>query len=92
MGCISKCIPSPTDFDHEASEAQVSDSTSHLPTTLRAAVRLFPEVKLLTEEYQDIGVAIEIEGVLHNRKPLPDTGIDVIFVVDNGYVSAWWDR
>jgi len=92
MSKVGKHIPSPTEFDHEASEAQVSDSTSHLPTTLRAAVRLFPEVKLLTEDYQDIGVAIEIEGVLHNRKPLHDTGIDVIFVVDNGYVPAWQDR
>jgi hypothetical protein len=81
MHKMGKHIPPTTDFGLEASEAQVS--TSHLPTTLRAAVRLFPEVKLLTEEYQDIGIAIDIEGVLHNRKPLPDTSIDVIFVVDN---------
>jgi hypothetical protein len=57
-----------------------------LPTTLRAAIRLFPEEKLVTEEYQELGVAIDIEGVLYNRTPLPDTGIDVIFVVDNGSV------
>ncbi|CAN9128971.1 unnamed protein product [Alternaria sp. RS040] len=85
MGRIAKRLPSPTDFDHETSDAQVSGSTSLLPTTLRAAIRLFPEEKLVTEEYQELGVAIDIEGVLYNRTPLPDTGIDVIFVVDNGY-------
>jgi hypothetical protein len=57
-----------------------------LPTTLRAAIRLFPEEKLVTKEYQELGVAIDIEGVLYNRTPLPDTGIDVIFMVDNGSV------
>ncbi|CAN9086940.1 unnamed protein product [Alternaria alternata] len=85
MGRIAKRLPSPTDFDHDASDAQVSGSTSLLPTTLRAAIRLFPEEKLVTEEYQELSVAIDIEGVLYNRTPLPDTGIDVIFVVDNGY-------
>jgi hypothetical protein len=83
MGRIAKRLPSPTGLDHEASDAQVSDSTSLLPTTLRAAVRLFPEVNHITEEFQEFSVAIDIEGVLHHRKPLPDTGIDVIFVVDN---------
>jgi hypothetical protein len=55
-----------------------------MPTTLRVAVRVFPEVKILTEDVQELNVAVDIEGVLHNRKPLPDTTIDVIFVVDNG--------
>jgi hypothetical protein len=54
---------------------------------LRPAIRLFPQVKLLADEFQEISVAIDIEGVLYNRKPLPNTEIDVIFVVDNGYVS-----
>lgn len=81
---IAKRLPSPADFDPETSDAHVSDSTSLLPTTLRAAVRLFPQVKLITNEFQEFSVAIDIEGVLYNRKPLPDTGIDVIFVVDNG--------
>jgi hypothetical protein len=56
-------------------------------TTLRAAVKTIPEVKVLTEERQEFTVAIELEGVLHNRNPLPDTSLDVIFLIDNGYVS-----
>ena len=92
MGRIAKRLPSPTDFDHETSDAQVSGSSSLLPTTLRAAIRLFPEEKLVTEEYQELGVAIDIEGVLYNRTPLPDTGIDVIFVVDNGSVPMRCSR
>ncbi|KAI4698761.1 hypothetical protein J4E81_005372 [Alternaria sp. BMP 2799] len=73
------------DETEEGSEVKHPDDEAFRDYLLRNARKLFPEVKLLTEEYQDIGVAIEIEGVLHNRKPLPDTGIDVIFVVDNGY-------
>jgi hypothetical protein len=56
-------------------------------TTLRAAVRIIPEAKSLAGERQDLTVAVELEGVLHNRSPLPNTSLDVIFVVDNGYVS-----
>ncbi len=87
MEGMANRMPPPTDFDHDMSEAHVSDSNLLLPTTLRPAIRLFPQVKLLTDEFQEISVAIDIEGVLYNRKPLPNTEIDVIFVVDNGYVS-----
>jgi hypothetical protein len=55
-----------------------------LPTTLRAAIRIFPEVKVLTADIQDFSVAIEIEGVLSNRNALLDGTVDVIFLVDNG--------
>jgi hypothetical protein len=55
-----------------------------LPTTLRAAMRIFPEVKMLTAEVQDFSVAIEIEGVLQNRYALADGTVDMIFLVDNG--------
>lgn len=57
-----------------------------IPTTLRAAVRVFPETKILNEDLQEFTVAVDIEGVLHNQKPLSVTTIDVIFVVDNGWV------
>jgi hypothetical protein len=87
MEGIANRMPPPTDFDHDPSEAHVSDSTSLLPTTLRPAIRLFPQVKLLTDEFQEISVAVDIEGVLYNRTPLPNTAMDVIFVVDNKYVS-----
>jgi hypothetical protein len=81
---IAKQLPPPTELDHEGSYAHVPGSPSTMPTTLRAAVRVFPEVKILSEDIQEISIAVDIEGVLHNRKPLPDTTIDVIFVVDNG--------
>jgi hypothetical protein len=55
-----------------------------LPTTLRTAIRVFPEVKVLTADIQDFSVAIEIEGVLSNRNALSDGTVDVIFLVDNG--------
>ncbi|KAG9187489.1 hypothetical protein G6011_05360 [Alternaria panax] len=84
MSRIAKRLPSPSDLDDDV-EAQMPGSKSLLPTTLRAAIRMFPETKLVTEEFQELSVAIELEGVLYNRKPLPDTSIDVIFVVDNGY-------
>jgi hypothetical protein len=87
MEGMANRMPPQTDFDHDVSEAHVSDSNLLLPTTLRPAIRLFPQVKLLADEFQEISVAIDIEGVLYNRKPLPNTEIDVIFVVDNGYVS-----
>lgn len=55
------------------------------PTILKAAVKVLPEVTLLTsEDSQDFWVAVEIEGVLHNRRALEDTSIDLVFVVDNG--------
>jgi hypothetical protein len=65
-------------------ERQSESDSDTSPTTLRAAVRILPEVKLLGDsEHQEFGVAIEIEAVLHNRKPLRDSSIDVIFLVDN---------
>ncbi|KAF1941308.1 hypothetical protein EJ02DRAFT_423145 [Clathrospora elynae] len=85
MERIAKRLPPPAEFEREASNAHISSATTELPTTLRAAVRVFPEVKILTKDVQEFSVAVDIEGVLHNRKPLPDTSIDVIFVVDNGY-------
>ena len=84
MARIAKQLPPPTELDNESSDAHVSDGIPAMPTTLRAAVRLFSEVKILTQEVQEISIAVDIEGVLHNRKPLRDTSIDVIFVVDNG--------
>jgi hypothetical protein len=84
MARIAKQLPPPTELYNEGYDTQVPDSPSTMPTTLRAAVRVFPEVKILSEDIQEISIAVDIEGVLHNRKPLHDTTIDVIFVVDNG--------
>jgi len=81
MGLATKHIPAPADHEDDASSL-----TPTVPTTLRAAIRVFSEVKVLTEDVEEFTVAIDIEGVLHNRKPLLDTTIDVIFLVDNGCV------
>ena len=81
MGLATKHIPAPVDHEDD-----VSSSTPAVPSTLRAAIRVFSEVKVLTEDVEEFTIAIDIEGVLHNRKPLPDTNIDVIFLVDNGWV------
>jgi hypothetical protein len=81
---IAEKLPPPTELSHDGSDAQVASVPSVMPTTMRAAVRVFPEVKILIEDIQEISIAVDIEGVLHNRKPLPDITIDVIFVVDNG--------
>jgi hypothetical protein len=45
---------------------------------------MFPEAKVLTETVQEFSVAIEVEGVLHNRRDHLHAGIDVIFIIDNG--------
>lgn len=76
--------PSPHEFRQELPKID-DDAASTVPSksTVAAALKITPEVKLLTEEDQSIWVAIEVEGVLHNKRPLPDQAIDVIFVIDN---------
>ncbi|RMZ73828.1 haus augmin-like complex subunit 8 isoform x1 [Pyrenophora seminiperda CCB06] len=80
MGFATQRMPSPAGTGDE-----VSMSFQTLPTTLRVATRLYSEVKILTKDVEEFNVALDIEAVLHNRRPLPDTSIDVIFLVDNGY-------
>ncbi|KAF1831534.1 hypothetical protein BDW02DRAFT_505028 [Decorospora gaudefroyi] len=84
MARMARRIP-PTDREHEGPDLHVSEGPSEMPTTLRVAVKLYPEVKILTEDVQEFSIAVDVQGVLHNRKPLPDSTIDVIFLVDNGY-------
>jgi hypothetical protein len=86
MARMAKRLPSPVADEHELPSVGPQGSEV-MPTILKAAVRMFPQVKILAEELQEISVAMEIEGVLcGDRGPLPDVTIDVIFVVDNGYV------
>lgn len=85
MKLITRRLPSP-EGHHDTSDGHASSQISIIPTTLRAAVRVFPETKILTEDFQEFSVAVDVEGVLHNRRLLPDTTIDVVFVVDNGYM------
>ena len=82
---MAKRLPTPVENEHELPENQAMKAAM-IPTTLQAAIRMFPQFKVLTEDQQEISVAIEIEGVLHNRTTLPSMTVDVIFVVDNGYV------
>jgi len=89
MERMAKRLPTPIENEHDLPEAV---RTETMPTTLRAVIRMFPQVKVLTEGQQDITVAVEIEGVLQNRNALPTATVDVIFIIDNGYVvgqRAW---
>lgn len=77
-------IPSPHEFrqelpriDDDAAAAARSDST------VAATVKITPEVKLLTKEDQTFWIAIEVEGVLHNKRTLSDQAVDVVFIIDN---------
>lgn len=41
---------------------------------------------MITEDIQDIKIAVDIEGMPQNRRPLLDTAVDVIFLIDNRFV------
>lgn len=84
MGRFARRLPAAVDSHHDQPDDHAVAKPMPIPTTLRAAIRIFPQVKLLTRDYEDFDVAVEVEGVLYNRTWLPDTTIDVIFVVDNG--------
>jgi hypothetical protein len=92
MDHIAKLHSTPAEDGHELPENRAT-ATGTMPTTLRAAVRLFPEVKVLTNDSYEFNVAIEVEGVLYNRSTLSNDTIDVVLVVDNRYVvqkaSCW---
>ena len=76
--------PSPHEFRQElpkigAAAAEATPSNS----TLAATVKITPEIKLLTQEDETFWVAVEVEGVLHNKRPVSDPAIEVVFVIDN---------
>jgi hypothetical protein len=83
MERMAKRLPTAVEDEQELREDQLSGPEA-LPTTLKAAIRVFPEVKILSEDLQEFSIAIEIEGVLHNRSALTCTTVDMVFVVDNG--------
>lgn len=85
MRRIAGRLPSPAVRYHDDQEAQRTIPHDKLPTTLRAAVRVFPEIVQLSQhEHDEFWIAVEVEGILHNRILLPDSTIDVIVVVNNG--------
>ncbi|KAH7396777.1 hypothetical protein DE146DRAFT_50232 [Phaeosphaeria sp. MPI-PUGE-AT-0046c] len=84
MQRIANRLPTPVEVEHELPEGQQEEGGA-IPTTLRAAVRMFPQAKILAEAHQEISVAIEIEGVLYGRRDHSNPTIDLIFIIDNGY-------
>ncbi|KAF3034622.1 hypothetical protein E8E12_006335 [Didymella heteroderae] len=86
MGRIARRLPSPIEHNNEGLGARGIASHGKALTTLRAVVRVFSGIAQLSQdEQQEFWVAVEIEGALHNRGLLPESSIDVIFVVDNAY-------
>jgi hypothetical protein len=82
---VAEKYPSPHDFRQEL--PSISDSAAGSYTSasvLAAGVRIIPETKILsTEEEQTFWIAVEVEGVQHNRRALADQSIDVVFLIDN---------
>lgn len=84
IGRMAGRLPSPVGGGQDSSQDESWHDQSTRPTTVRASVRILTQVRILTEEPQDVDVAVEVEGTLHNRSAAPHTTIDVIFVMDNG--------
>jgi hypothetical protein len=71
--------------DYEETEA--TGDSEMIPSTLKAAVRILPETKLLqTAEHQEFWVGVELVGVMHNRHEFANPSIDFVFVIDNRLV------
>jgi hypothetical protein len=82
-------LPSSFEYRCEQEEAGTTSDFESTPSTLKAAVRILPETKLLrTAENQDLWVGVEVAGVLHNHHISVDSSIDVVFVIDNRSVAA----
>lgn len=80
-------IPDPPEPSRERSDiVRPSSESVDLPTTLKTVVRVLPEIKILNPEgdHQEFWVAVEVEGVLHNRRALHDPSLDVVILIDNG--------
>ncbi|KAF2786460.1 hypothetical protein K505DRAFT_318426 [Melanomma pulvis-pyrius CBS 109.77] len=84
---IMAIMPPSPEYNSGLSSGAPPEPTK-LPTTLSAAIRIVPEFEILTsKDYQDLWVAVEVEGVLHNRCYLPDPTLDIVIVIDNGKES-----
>ncbi|KAL1594541.1 hypothetical protein SLS60_010301 [Paraconiothyrium brasiliense] len=78
-------LPSPLG-NRQGTDAIEGPEAPFMPTTLKLMVNILSEVKLLESgQNQEFWASVEIEGVLHNRRELADSTIDVVFIVDNGY-------
>ncbi|KAF2020822.1 hypothetical protein BU24DRAFT_469605 [Aaosphaeria arxii CBS 175.79] len=55
-------------------------------STLNPSVRIIPECKVLKgDAEQTFWLAVEVEGMIHNRKMYPDNRLDLIILIDNAY-------
>lgn len=84
MERMAKRLPTQAEDEHDMLDDGALKA-DEMPTTLRTAIRMFPEVKLLNSDLQELTVAVEVEGVLQNRSTSPSVTVDVIFIVDNGF-------
>ena len=83
---LAAFMPPPSEPPRENPNiVRLSSASSSLPTTLKAVVRVLPETKVLkSEDQQDFWIAVEVEGVLHNRRALHDPSLDIVILIDNG--------
>lgn len=81
----SQKYPSPLEYRQELpSIVDPASESGECASVLAAAIKIIPEVKMLgPQDEQTFWVAVEVEGVLHNRRALSEQRIDVIFLVDN---------
>ena len=82
MERMAKRLPIPVENENELPNDELPEA-GLMPTTLRPTIRMFPEVKMLTEGSQEFTIAVEIEGVLHGGVARQESTVDVVFVVDN---------
>ena len=84
---VASHFPSPLNYqidtDNAASEPPIRGH--YLPPISSVSVKVLPEVGALSgENPQTFWVAVEVEGVLYNRRASVDYGLDIIVLVDNG--------
>lgn len=90
MARAANRLPAPLEYLQEQNDGAQSSDTSTLPSTLKVAVTMLPESKMLSiERYQDMWISVDVQGVIHNQRPLADASINLVFLVDNGYVSIY---
>ncbi|KAL5374810.1 hypothetical protein DPSP01_011646 [Paraphaeosphaeria sporulosa] len=82
---VARGLPSPLGNRHDMDVIEAHEAP-RMPLTLKTTINVLSEIKVFgPEQSQEFWASIEIEGVLHNRRILVDSNIDVVFVVDNGY-------
>jgi hypothetical protein len=81
----ARAFPSPLGNRHDT-DAIGTWKAPLMPTTLKTTINVLSEVKILElDRVQEFWASVEIEGVLHNRRELVNSSIDVVFIIDNGY-------